>query len=506
MNATVDVAADTRADLDRHRPTTRHLARHEHSVSYVPRVLTLKVARCTYRFLDVYHPCPSEKPAPAAVHALALKGKAGRLVIYAGAGISAAQPAGLPVGPELAEKVSTWLLGRVSGLGAYDNQNLLDVADAVEAQMGGRDLLQEALTEFAEFGEAEPNFAHRALALLLFEGVATVLTTNWDDCIERAAPVGTRLQVIVDNADFGRVRGPAVWKVHGCASRLGSLLVSTQDLATPPLWVNTALAPQLATSTIVFVGIGDIAEYVKVRLRQLLSLAGLAADLRVVSPDIVADWSTSQWSKIPEATLPEERRIGLTADAFMDDLLRAYVGETLAGLRADLLAEGLSGADVAGVTELLSAMGKTDAATLLEWLRLGRFRPPAGTPGDSAHLRTALLAAGTLATTTCILRPGGWLELNGERIMVLAGDGSIPGPRLADAARERVTKALSQGVVTLTDSARVVCAGFRGPLKTLAPSVAVDIVEPPSGTDIISGPSAFSVDLLSADELLRGAA
>lgn len=454
----------------------------------------------------MYRPCPAEDAASAAVHALALKARDGRLVLYAGAGVSAAQPAGLPVGPELAEKVSTWLSDRVSGLRAYDNQNLLDVADAVEAQMGGRDLLQEALTEFAEFGEAEPNFAHRALALLLFEGAATVLTTNWDDCIERGAPFGTRLQVIVDDSDYRCVRGPAVWKVHGCASRLGSLLVSTQDLATPPLWVNTGLAPQLATSTIVFVGIGDIAEYVKVRLRQMLALAGLAADLRVVSHRIVANWSTSQWSTIPEANLPEAHRIELTADAFMDELLRAYVGETLAGLRADLIAECLSAANAGGVAQLLSAMGKTDAATLLEWLRQGRLRPPAGKPGDSAHLRTALLAAGTLATTTCTLLANGWLELDGERIMVLAGDGSTPGPRLADAAREKVTKALSQGVVTMADSARVVCAGFRGPLKTPAASVAVDIVEPPSSTDIISGPDAFSLDLLSADELLRGAA
>lgn len=454
----------------------------------------------------MYHPCPAERTASVVVQALALKAKAGRLVIYAGAGVSAAQPAGLPVGPQLAEKVSTWLTRRVSGLRVFDDQNLLDVADAVEGQSGGRDLLQEALTEFAEFGQAEPNFAHRALALLLVEGAASVLTTNWDDCIERGAPLGTRLQVIVDDADFAQVRGPAVFKVHGCTSRLGSLLVSTQDLAKPPLWVNTSLAPRLATSTIVFVGIGDIAEYVKVRLRQLLEIAGLAADLRVVSPSIVVKWSASPWSKLTEANLPEDHRIGASADAFMDELLRAYVGETLAGLRDDMTVQALAGTDSDGVYRILSAMGQTDAATLLEWLRSGRLRLKTGEPGDSDDLRTALLAAGTLTTTPCVLPAGGWLELNGEWIMILVGDGSTSGPRLADAAREKVTNARSQGVVKLTDSVRVVCAGFRGPLTPSAPSIAVDIVEPPSSADIISGPSAFSVDLLNAVDVLRPAA
>lgn len=454
----------------------------------------------------MYRPLPADDASSAAVHVLALRARSGRLVIYAGAGTSAAEPAALPVGSALAEKASDWLGGRVSGLRPYDKKNLLDVADAVEAQAGGRDLLQEALIEFAEFGEADLNFAHRALALLLVEGVAAVLTTNWDDCIERAAPAATRLQVVVNDADYATVRGPAVLKVHGCASRRGSLLVSTRDLAQPPLWVDTGFAPQLASGTIVFLGIGDIAEYVKVRLRQLLVLAGVTADLRVVSPGIVANWAGSQWAGLAEANVPPDRRIALSADAFMDELLRAYVGETLVGLRHDITAECLQEAAAVAVSRLLAAMGRTDAATLLEWLRLGRHRPPVGKPADNPHLRTALLAAGTLARATCALLSDGWLQVDGDRVMLLAGDGSVPGPTLAAAARERVTKALTLGSITVVETVRVVCAGFRGPLTASTSALAADIVDPPSRADIISGPAAVEVLFLRADDLLRAAA
>jgi hypothetical protein len=186
-------------------------------------------------FHAMHHPRPAEETSSAAVQTLALRARAGRLVIYVGAGVSAAEPAALPVGPALAERASEWLEGRLAGLGSYDDKNLMDLADTVEQQPGGRELLQEALIELAEFGEADVNYAHRALALLMTEGAVHVLTTNWDDCIERGAPVGTRLQVIVNDGDFASIRGPAVLKVHGCASRRGSLLVSTTDLARPPL-------------------------------------------------------------------------------------------------------------------------------------------------------------------------------------------------------------------------------------------------------------------------------
>lgn len=451
-------------------------------------------------------PCPSDEAVPAVVQALALKAKSGRLVIYAGAGVSAAAPTDLPVGPQLAERAAAWLSGRVAGLRPYDDQNLLDVADAVEAKPGGRDLLQEALTELAEFGVADPNYAHRAIALLLVEGAAVVLTTNWDDCIERAAPPGTRLQVVVDDVDFAKVRGAAVLKVHGCASRLGSLLVSTQDLTKPPLWVSTGLTPHLSASTIVFVGIGDIAAYVRVRIHQLLADAGISPDLRVVSPGIVEKWTSSQWSKIPGIDVPEDHRIAEAAEAFLDELLRAYVGLTVSGLREDLSNHALTEAAEAAVSQLLTAMSRADAATLLEWLRQGRLRLAAGLPADGPQLRTALLAAGTLATASCALSGDGWLSADGELVLVLAGDGSVPGPRLADAARERVSKALSQGTIRIGQSVRVVCAGFRGPLAPSSAGLVSDIVEPASVTDIISGPGAQSISLLDADELLRGAA
>ena len=190
----------------------------------------------------------------------------------------------------------------------------------------------------------------------------------------------------------------------------------------------------------------------------------------------------------------------------MDEMLRAYLGETLEGLRHDVTAECLREAAAAAVSMLLAEMGRTDAATLLEWLRLGRHRLPAGERADTPHLRTALLAAGTLVKTTCGLVSSGWLEMDGGRVMVLVGDGSIPGPVLAAAARQRVMRALTQGVIAVADPVRVICAGFRGPLVASATATAADIIAPPSIVDIISGPAAVDVQFFRADDILRAAA
>jgi hypothetical protein len=55
-------------------------------------------------------------------------------------------------------------------------------------------LLHMAILDAADFLGARANYAHEVLALLICEGSATVLVTNYDDCIERSAP--QRLTVI----------------------------------------------------------------------------------------------------------------------------------------------------------------------------------------------------------------------------------------------------------------------------------------------------------------------
>ena len=66
-----------------------------------------------------------------------------------------------------------------------DSSKLTSVADAA-VKIGGLALIQRTAVSVADFTLALPNFSHEILALLLLEGVGVVITTNWDDCIERA--------------------------------------------------------------------------------------------------------------------------------------------------------------------------------------------------------------------------------------------------------------------------------------------------------------------------------
>lgn len=391
-----------------------------------------------------------------------------------------------------------------SSLPNYDATNLLKIADAVESIPGGRGLLQEALPKLADFLSADPNFGHQVLAALLLEGAADVLTTNWDDCIERAVLSGERLQAIVQNSDYGVVLGPAVLKVHGCASRRDSLLVSTNDLSTnEPLWVGTALAPHLAVKTIVFVGIGDVAEYVKVRIKALLQAAGTAPDIRVVSPNIVSDWAGSEWSTITEANLTDDKLIAASADAFLDDLLSAYVVDTLADLRRTITELSLTIPLSVSALPIVDAIGGLSALQATYWLRAARVKLEPGAAADNEPLRDAIIAAGMAFPEAPVLRPNGWLRLGDEVWLLAAGDGSLVGPRLIDAVNRRLERARALAEIGSRDAVVVVYSGVRGPLAPHSPIL--DIVEGPEPSDVIAaGP--IQPRFVRATDVLEGAA
>ena len=119
---------------------------------------------------------------------LAEVASSGRLAIYAGAGLSRSSPTDLPGGAEVAQSCHDRLVDLLgpdvlSGANPYD---LVSVADTVEARNGDANIVRRTAVDIAGFTAASPNSGHRVLALLLLEGIATVITTNWDDCIERA--------------------------------------------------------------------------------------------------------------------------------------------------------------------------------------------------------------------------------------------------------------------------------------------------------------------------------
>ena len=65
--------------------------------------------------------------------------------------------------------------------------DLLAIADAVAALPDGEDALRQTSAKSANFKSAKPGYAHRVLAHLMLEGAIDILTTNWDNCIERGS-------------------------------------------------------------------------------------------------------------------------------------------------------------------------------------------------------------------------------------------------------------------------------------------------------------------------------
>src|SRR4051794_10105700 len=197
--------------------------------------------------------------------------------------------------------------GRLDGYVRPDDvRNLIAVADAAVVPASGLEALQVEVLQLARFTNAVPNYGHQAIALLLVEGALTALSWNWDTCIERAAG-GELQQVARTQADMEELGNTRLAKVHGCATMRRTLLITSEQLTNPPVWADHAFQERIRGSAVVFIGIGDVADYAQRRLRQLLEeLAPL--DVRVVSPSIGEGWDSSMWSELlPE--LEEERRV-----------------------------------------------------------------------------------------------------------------------------------------------------------------------------------------------------
>ena len=187
----------------------------------------------------VFVPDPMGAGQPAAAVGLAETARLGRLAIYTGAGLSPSQPTDIPDGAEVARRCYASLaeaLGPEALDGALES-DLTSVADKVALLDGGLDLVRRTAVRVADFTSARPNFSHAVLAPLMLEGAVVAITTNWDDCIERAGGEERVLAVISDQ-DRHEIQTVALLKVHGCATRPTTALITTQDLTNPPAWAR----------------------------------------------------------------------------------------------------------------------------------------------------------------------------------------------------------------------------------------------------------------------------
>lgn len=444
----------------------------------------------------MYEPGPMGDGQPPYAVTLADIAQDGRLAVYTGAGLSRGEPTGIPSGAEVATRCHarlSELLGADALTGA-DPTNLTSVADVVAAMEDGHALIRRTAVGVAAFTTANHNFGHEVLALLLLEGLVSVCTTNWDDCIERAGGVERVLAVITDQ-ERQEIHSPALLKVHGCATRPDTVLVTSDDLANPPSWVRDEVSGRVADSHVVFVGIGDVADYVRTRVEEAAGSVGAGA-VYVVSPAVGENWAESQWAQVlPD--LPAERRLSVTADAFLDALAAAYVRLLLREIAEALV-------DQPETLELFdrvrSAFDLVTSVSALQWLRACGVPKR---PGDSVLRQqsfvTALVALGVLGGEGIEVKPLGRASGGGKDYEVLVAVGTVTAPECRREAATRLTRYRAQGMDALAAPDFVIAGAIGRPASTedLKQSVLAD--SDPS--DLVSGPLVVEPVLVRAEDV-----
>lgn len=441
----------------------------------------------------IHLPTPISSGVEPFAVALAQRGRSGSLAVYAGAGLSRAEPATIPTGFTIAQRLVDLLGASFKGLGGVNPTDLASVADTVAALNGGEEALLQATVRVAEFTTATPTYGHRVLATLLLEGVLDVLTTNWDDCIERGNQ-HERVAAVVTAQDLVRIVGPSVLKIHGSATQPDSLLITSAHLASPPTWVVDQTRARLGSSTVVFVGIGDVAGYVKVRITEAIDDVGNVASVRVVSPGIVDQWSSSQWSALAPGLILEHR-IPLSADEFLEQLARAYIlavlGDICASLATDVVLTSY-------MVTAVAALNEHDALTVLTWARQSAVVPTQGSSVlDSSPMALALCAIGRIAPDGFVIRGKVLILPNGQSLEVLVASGIQTGARMEREARNRLERSVSVG----QQPPRFLVAGaLGGAVSTRMPRNILSFGE---ADDILDGPQNGVPEIHFAEEVVR---
>ncbi len=378
-------------------------------------------------------------------------------------------------------------------LDSIDEGDLVAMSDAIAALAGGEEALRLTAVEAAEFTTAAPTYGHAVLAALLLEGVLDVLTTNWDNCVERGA-VSERVPSVVTAHDLLHVVGRRVLKIHGCATQPGSLLLTTDHLQSPPQWVTDETRARLGNTVVVFVGIGDVAGYVEERLKEAIADVGNVDNIRVVGPGIDAGWASSEWSKLVPS-LDDDHRIAATSDEFLEKLGAAYVHMTFADLAASL-----EGVEVAALAFDKGADGlrKHDALTILSWARrTGVVATPGASVLNSEPMAEAIAALGVIAADEFKITRDSTIETSGGYLEVLVSVGVNSAARLRREAQNRLEAHAARGAPEPT----FLIAGGMGwaiPADVL-PS---DVLGDGDAADVVDGPMYAEPAIVLASEVL----
>lgn len=271
--------------------------------------------------------------------------------------------------------------------------------------------------------------------------------------------------------------------------------------AAPPTWVFHHLGERLGSASIVFIGLGDVAGYVRIRIQQLLEVVGDAGRVWVAATSLSQVWK----ELVPDI---DQRFIEMGADDFLDQLIRDYVRIAFQQVRDDATGHREAGTydalglDVKlGADALVTALMARDAVAIVVWLRSAAFRWPAGeTVVHSMATRETLVALALVGATHQLAFDGDHLDVAGRRVKFLFARGAVASA-VAEEALDRVSRERADGAVGVDETVRVICHGYQGPLPQELPA---SVIPGETSDDIIDGPNVPLVKLISAHRLLDG--
>jgi hypothetical protein len=328
---------------------------------------------------DIRHtPKPLGEPPRPDVAALVEAARRERLVLYLGAGVSIPPPASGPRGNEIADLVRpivAELLGiAVDSLPERELESLAARVESHEPELLGQ--LKERVADAWPFIDMEPNYGHEAIALLVREGLVRAVSANWDCGVENG---GRQVQVSIEGVSraidvLGMPVGALpLYKVHGCARRPQTIVLTRTEVDQPERWARAAVESALTGGVVVFVGLGTVGSYVGEPVEELVELwIGDTTTVRVVDPFGLSE----PWRQVL-GERAEQAELVMGADEFFDDLLRAVVREALSRVgelaRALHVSEGQdwSEATVSGHGALAAAFAESPADAVLRWWRGG---------------------------------------------------------------------------------------------------------------------------------------
>lgn len=470
-----------------------------------PPAVPVNVSAIRYQGLPL-----SEEPT-AEIAALAKAASQRRLVIYAGAGLSASPPASGPTGRKVANRLRRLV---ASMLNVDDSElatlTLEQLAEAVEQQAPEKlnDLRDRAATTF-DFHGLEPNYGHEIAALLLREGLLEIVSANWDCAIERA---GRRVDVTIAGVATQTERlqlgqDVPLYKIHGCATRPQTLALTQSEVDRPQMWAQAQVQAALTGGNVVFVGLGTVGLYVREPIAELLrTWVTDQTTVRVVDPQLSGAWRQALGDRADQA------HFAMGADAFFDELVRAVILYAAASVAqsVDVLVENETWAQpmLTGIAKLRHTLANVTGEAVLRWWRDGVTDTQAGRPfvtelrGQQALMTISLLAG----------REDGPAVASGVHgRMTVAGESSYyelacrPGAHVSDVeivARARVDRRRLEGVYPDSRPVTVVVSEAMGMFPAF--DAPLEIAGTEQDPDDISDVMPNVVRLVAAEDGVRG--